>query len=72
MQRMLQQFAWSDDQKRPRLEQRNRRLVDLKQELMCQQPLFCFETAIKTFYFAAFIYQYQDVCSKTTASNLNC
>lgn len=61
VQGMLQQHAWSEEQKPARLEQRNQRLTELGQDAVCGQPLFCVETAIKLFYFSALIYVYKEV-----------
>lgn len=56
---MLQEFVWSETQRRGRVLQREKRLTALGAEEMTM-PLFCFQTAIKSFYFAALIYEYQE------------
>lgn len=63
LQGMLQQHSWSEDEKQDRLDQRNLRLIDLGQKATCWQPLFCFETAVKLFYFSALVYEYREVQS---------
>ena len=40
--------------------QREKRLKALGADQLTM-PLFCFQTAIKSFYFAALIYEYQEV-----------
>ena len=60
LQAMLQEFVWSERQRRERMQQREKRLTALGAGEMIM-PLFCFQTAIKSFYFAALIYEYQEV-----------
>lgn len=57
---MLQEFVWSEEQRAERTEERLKRLQALGAEDTLM-PLFCFQTAIKSFYFAALIYEYQEV-----------
>ena len=60
LQVLLQEFSWTEDQKQERLQTRNQQLAELGQDAWLE-PMFTFETAIKTFYFAALIYEYQEV-----------
>lgn len=57
---MLQEFVWAEEQRTDRTEQRVKRLEALG-AVETAMPLFCFQTAIKSFYFAALIYEYQEV-----------
>ena len=59
---MLQEFVWSEEQRADRTEQRRRRMQALGED-DAHMPLFSFQTAIKSFYFAALIYEYQEVKS---------
>ena len=65
---MMQEFIWSEEHRSDSAEQRLKRLKVLStaDENM---PLFCFQTAIKSFYFAALIYEYQEVCLICLSSN---
>jgi hypothetical protein len=57
---MLQEFVWSEGEKQGHAKRRRERLKALGEDAT-DYPLFCFETAIKFFYFAALIYEYQEV-----------
>lgn len=67
MQSMLQQFAWAEDRRGPQLELRNQLLAALGQHTARTEPLFCFETSIKLFYFAALIYEFEEVSWETNS-----
>lgn len=66
---MLQDFAWSEAQKDDKLALRNKTLNALGFDAS-DQPIFCFETTIKAFYFAALIYEYEEVGSTQIICNL--
>ena len=77
LQVLLQEFSWTEDQKQERLQTRNRQLAELEQDAWLE-PMFTFETAIKTFYFSALIYEYQEVrwalfcCCVTAVHTCSC
>lgn len=60
LQVILQDFAWTESQKDERLALRDRTLKALGFEAS-DQPLYCFESTIKCFYFSSLIYEYEDV-----------
>lgn len=62
MQRWLQHFAWTESSQTSRMEQRNRMLKPEHRQLLEQEPLFCFETAVKLLYWCGFVYEYDEVC----------
>ncbi|CAL8470482.1 g10024 [Coccomyxa elongata] len=56
----LQEFAWTEAEKLRRLKERssNLRLTSIVREEVDREPMFCFETAIKLYYFSHIIYFY--------------
>ena len=52
---LLQEFAWTEEEKDAKLQQRRRQYGQ-----DCE-PMFCFETAIKNYYLSHLIYSYQKV-----------
>ncbi|KAK9790954.1 hypothetical protein WJX73_010669 [Symbiochloris irregularis] len=61
MQLGLQQFAWTEEDKGPQLQLRQRILAGSQRVLAGSQkePMFCFETAVKLYYFSHLVYCYQ-------------
>ncbi len=59
----LQEFAWTEAEKLRRLKERssNLRLTSSVREEVDREPMFCFETAIKLYYFSHIIYFYDKV-----------
>ena len=59
----LQEFAWTESEKLRRLKDRssNLRLTSIVREEVDREPMFCFETAIKLYYFSHIIYFYDKV-----------
>lgn len=59
----LQEFAWTEAEKLRRLKERssNLRLTSIVREEVDREPMFCFETAIKLYYFSHIIYFYDKV-----------
>lgn len=59
----LQQFSWTEAGKPAKLEQRRRlaREDSAAREALDHEPMFCFETAIKLYYFSHIIYYYEKV-----------
>ena len=70
LQVLLQEFSWTEEQKQERLQTRNQQLAELGQDAWLE-PMFTFETAIKTFYFSALIYEYQEVCPRPKSDPLD-
>ena len=58
MQRQLQEFAWTEAEKDSQMQDR---LIQLPQ--LAMEPVFCFETAVKLYYFSHVAYHYQQVQS---------
>ena len=65
----LQEFAWTEAEKLRRLKDRssNLRMTSIVREEVDREPMFCFETAIKLYYFSHIIYFYDKVrnCGNT-------
>ncbi|BDA50387.1 probable lipase at C-terminar half [Coccomyxa sp. Obi] len=61
LQAWLQQFSWTEADKPGKLEQRRRqaRESSAAREALDREPMFCFETAIKLYYFSHIIYYYE-------------
>jgi hypothetical protein len=59
----LQEFAWTEAEKLRRLKERssNLRVTSIVREAVDKEPMFCFETAIKLYYFSHIIYFYDKV-----------
>ncbi len=59
----LQQFSWTEAGKLGKLEQRRRLAQEnsAAREALEREPMFCFETAIKLYYFSHIIYYYEKV-----------
>lgn len=68
----LQEFAWTEAEKLRRLKERssNLRLTSIVREEVDREPMFCFETAIKLYYFSHIIYFYDKV--RTEAMLTSC
>ena len=66
----LQEFAWTEAEKLRRLKDRssNLRLTSIVREEVDREPMFCFETAIKLYYFSHIIYFYDKVCASALLS----
>ncbi|DBA92428.1 hypothetical protein WJX77_009083 [Trebouxia sp. C0004] len=75
MQQWLQHFAWTEKSQSGRSEKRNSMLKLHNRQLLEQEPLFCFETAVKLLYWCGFAYEYdeghtEEKLSETTAMQL--
>lgn len=75
MQQWLQHFAWTESSQSFRSEKRNNMLKSQNRQLLEQEPLFCFETAVKLLYWCGFAYEYDEgrteqKLSQTTAMQL--
>lgn len=57
MQIWLQEFTWAEKDKHSRLQDRHLHLPDHMRE-----PMFCFETAVKMYYFSHLVYQQVQAC----------
>ncbi|KAK9907744.1 hypothetical protein WJX75_009081 [Coccomyxa subellipsoidea] len=66
----LQEFAWTEAEKLRRLKDRssNLRLTSIVREEVDREPMFCFETAIKLYYFSHIIYFYDKLEGVQSAS----
>ena len=55
----LQRFAWTERKLASRIEKRNALPKD--PTLLRDEPMFCFETAVKLLYWAGFVYEHEEV-----------
>lgn len=55
----LQRFAWTEQKLASRIEKRNALPKDPM--LLRDEPMFCFETALKLLYWAGFVYEHEEV-----------
>ena len=55
----LQRFAWTEQKLASRIEKRNALPKD--PILLRDEPMFCFETAVKLLYWAGFVYEHEEV-----------
>lgn len=55
----LQRFAWTEQKLAPRVKKRNALPKD--PTLLRDEPMFCFETAVKLLYWAGFVYEHEEV-----------
>lgn len=61
MQSWLQRFSWTEQLLRGRVARRNALPKD--ETLLRDEPMFCFETAVKMLYWSAFVYELDEACS---------
>ena len=63
MQAWLQEFAWTEAEKLQKWKTRagNLRLTSAALHDLNKEPMFCFESAIKLYYYSHIIYQYHKV-----------
>ena len=59
VQTWLQEFAWTEREKPEKLAVRNQTLHG--DETLQREPMFCFETALKLFYWTALVYDHKEV-----------
>ena len=59
VQTWLQEFAWTEREKPEKLAVRNQTLHD--DEALRREPMFCFETTLKLFYWTALVYDHKEV-----------
>lgn len=59
MQAWLQRFAWTEPNKGKSLVRRNS--IPKDSTLLRDEPMFCFETAVKMLYWSAFVYEHEEV-----------
>ena len=57
LQSLLEKFSWLEVEKVPLIKARNEKASNFVSE----QPMFCFETAIKLFYWSNVVYAYKEV-----------
>lgn len=62
---LLQEFAWTQRGKAVKLAARNAHLHALAMPAFVSEPLFCVETAIKTFFWATVMYDYAEADGHT-------
>ena len=62
VQSWLQRFAWTEPNLSTRLARRNS--IPKDSTLLRDEPMFCFETAVKMLYWSAFVYELEEVSSK--------
>ena len=55
----LQRFAWTEQKLAGRIKKRNSLPKD--PTLLRDEPMFCFETAVKLLYWAGFVYEHDEV-----------
>lgn len=55
----LQRFAWTEQKLASRITKRNALPKD--PTLLRDEPMFCFETAVKLLYWAGFVYEHEEV-----------
>ena len=81
MQAWLQEFAWTEAEKLQKFKTRagNLRLTSAALHELNKEPMFCFESAIKLYYYSHIIYHYHKVvitsgrdaiCSRRTCYEL--
>lgn len=65
----LQEFAWTEAEKLQKWKKRagNLRLTSAALHDLNKEPMFCFESAIKLYYYSHIIYQYHKVCPSLSA-----
>jgi hypothetical protein len=57
----LQQWAWTEGQKPERLAERAEKIRDpVSAAFLAQEPMFCFETALKALYWSTLVYRYDE------------
>lgn len=69
MQDWLQVFAWTESEKALLTEERCKILAQLAPGLD-EEPMFCFETALKLFYWSCLCYEYEEVMNTTKKLHL--
>ena len=69
VQAWLQEFAWTEAEKLQKWKTRagNLRLTSAALHDLNKEPMFCFESAIKLYYYSHIIYQYHKVCGHCEA-----
>ena len=58
-QEWLEAFSWTEDERDPFIARRNARSPDC--EALANEPMFCYETAAKCFYWSYYVYIYSEV-----------
>ena len=63
----LQRFAWTEQHLESCIRARNE--LPLDTSLLCTEPMFCFETAVKLLYWCGFVYEHEEVSLSCFAPN---
>lgn len=63
----LQEFAWTEEEKAAKLAQRGSVAGSISTSLQ-NEPMFCFGTAVKLFYWSHLVYDIKEVCCTCSAS----
>ena len=62
VQSWLQRFAWTEQNLVKRVVRRN--AIPKDETLLRDEPMFCFETAVKMLYWSAFVYELDEVSAE--------
>ena len=66
----LQQFAWTEQSHKARIQKRNALPAD--ETMLEGEPMFCFETAVKLLYWSGFVYDYDEVRANLACVRIAC
>jgi len=61
VQAWLQKFAWTERTLQDRVDRRN--VLPQNDRLLEDEPMFCFETAVKLLYWSGFVYEHEEACT---------
>ncbi len=70
VQTWLQEFAWTEREKPEKVAVRNQTLHS--NAALVQEPMFCFETTLKLFYWTALVYDHKEVGGPGLCDGMGC